>query len=93
MLLMKEVKPFAFFNYISLLFIALGLFFAAPVLAEYFKTGLVERIPTWIMSMSLFIMAVLSFMCGIILDSVARGRLEKKTLVALSIQRLEPPKD
>jgi hypothetical protein len=47
-----------------------------PVILEYIQTGLVPRMPTWILSMVLLITAVMVFTVGLILDSLARSRAE-----------------
>ena len=47
------------------------------------KTGLVPRFPTSILATGLMIMGVISLVCGLILDSVARGRLEQKRIACL----------
>lgn len=86
-LLMKEVKPFAFFSLLSAAVAALSLVAMVPVLAEYVSSGLVPRLPTWILSIALMLIAILLFTCGIILDSVARGRIEQKRIAMLSIPR------
>lgn len=85
--LMKEVKPFYFFNCLSLATLALSLAFMIPVVLEYFETGLVERFPTWIGATALLMMSLLFFVCGVILDSVARSRLEQKRLHSLTIPK------
>src|SRR5690606_27980674 len=46
-MLMKETRPFAFFGIISTAIMAASIAFMLPVLAEYFQTGYVSRIPTW----------------------------------------------
>ncbi|HCL67234.1 MAG TPA: glycosyl transferase [Rhizobium sp.] len=76
-MLMKETRPFAFFGVISAGFFSASLIFMAPVLYEYFLTGLVERMPTWVMSMALMMMSFLFFTAGLILDSLARSRAEQ----------------
>ncbi len=47
-----------------------------PVVLEYFATGLVPKMPTWILSMVILIMSVMTFTAGLILDSLARSRTE-----------------
>jgi len=59
--------------------------FAAPVLVEYFQTGLVERMPTWVLAMTLMLGSLMVFMAGVVLDSVARSRAEQKRIHYLSI--------
>ena len=46
--------------------------------------GLVPRFPTVILAASIMLLAFLSFTCGLILDSVARGRRELKRMTYLS---------
>ena len=82
--LMKETRPFLFFSYIALGLVGLSMFSAAPVLIEYFQTGLVERMPTWVLSMTMLLGSMMVFMAGVILDSVARGRNEQKRIHYLS---------
>lgn len=83
--LMKETRPFAFYSYISAVIAGASVFFMTPVLLEYFTTGLVNKMPTWILAMTLLIGAMMVFTAGIILDSVARGRAEQKRIFYLSI--------
>jgi len=61
--------------------VALGL--SVPLLLTYLETGLVPRFPTAILVTGMMIIAVLSFMCGLILDTVVRGRREVKRLAYL----------
>ncbi len=84
-MLMKETRPFLFFTYAALAIVGVSVFFMTPVLVEYFTTGLVTRIPTWILAMTLLLGAMMTFNAGIILDSVARGRAEQKRIFYLSI--------
>ncbi len=57
----------------------------SPILVEYVKTGLVPRLPTAIMAMGIMILAALSFACGLILETVTRGRQEMKRMRYLNI--------
>jgi glycosyltransferase involved in cell wall biosynthesis len=90
LLLMKEVKPLTFFSALALVVLFTSFAFGIPVLNDYFATGLVERMPTWMLTVALIILAFLLFTCGLILDSVARGRLERNRLALLAIPRFEP---
>lgn len=84
LLLFKEIRPFLFFGlhfiFLGLLSLALGL----PLIKDYWETGLVPRFPTAILSASIMLLAFLSLTCGLILDSVARGRREIKRMRYLS---------
>ncbi len=70
--LFKEYKPMAFFGIISLIFFIITLGFGIPVFVDYFKTGLVERFPTLIFSGFMLMISLLSLMCGIILEVIAK---------------------
>ena len=84
MLFVKEIKPILFFGLVALLLAFLGLCFGIPVILDYIDTGLVPRLPSAVLSATLMVLAALSFLCGIILDSVSRGRQEQKRLFYLS---------
>ncbi len=84
-MLMKETRPFAFFGLISAFFMLSSVGFMAPVLTEYFETGLVNRMPTWVLSMALMMISFMVFTAGLILDSVARSRAEQLRIHYLNI--------
>jgi glycosyltransferase involved in cell wall biosynthesis len=83
--LIKEEKPLAFFLAAAAVLAGASLVLGFPVLIEYRKTGLVPRLPTAVLSMGLMLMAFLSFTCGLVLDTVTRGRIEAKRLAYLNI--------
>ncbi|OWV68859.1 glycosyl transferase [Rhizobium sp. R339] len=85
-MLMKETRPFAFFSAISAAFMLTSLGFMTPVLAEYFETGLVSRMPTWVLSMALMMISFMLFTAGVILDSVARARAEQLRIHYMSLE-------
>ena len=70
--LFKEYKPFVFFSLISALLWMVSLIMFLPVLAEYFKTGLVPRFPTLIVSGVIAMFATLLWICVVILDVVIK---------------------
>lgn len=88
-MLAKETRPAAFFGIIglALTIVALGLF--APIALTYAQTGEVPRLPTAVLSMGLIIIATVSTVCGLILDSLARARIEAKRSVFLSFRSPE----
>ena len=89
-LLFKEVRPFLFFSIISVILGLISLVLSLPVLMTYVSTGLVPRFPTAILAASIMLLAFLSFTCGLILDSVARGRREVKRMAYLSYPVMRP---
>lgn len=82
--LFRDVRPLPFFSWCALLFLLLGLGFGSEVIADYVKTGLVPRLPTAVLATGLMLLASLAIVCGMILDSVARGRREAKRLAYLA---------
>ena len=70
--LYKDYNPMPFFSLIALLLALLSSGFFIPVLVDYFQTGLVLRFPTLIVSGFIMIAALLSFSCGLILDTVTK---------------------
>jgi glycosyltransferase involved in cell wall biosynthesis len=83
--LVREERPLVFFSTIAALFTAVALLIGAPVLSEYVHTGLVPRLPTAVLAMGLMVIAFLSLTCGLILDTVTRGRWEAKRMAYLAI--------
>jgi len=83
--LVREERPLVFFSTISALFVASAILIGGPVVSEYFQTGLVPRLPTAVLATGLMVIAVLSLTCGLILDTVTRGRWEAKRMAYLAI--------
>ena len=67
---------------ISLAIVAIGL--AIPIFVTYVQEGIVPRLPTAVLSTGLMVLAFLSIACGVILDTVTRGRRELKLLAYLA---------
>lgn len=87
--LMKNEKPIPFFSVIAGLFACGSVLLMLPILAEFLTTGLVPRLPTAVLSMSMMILGFLSLACGLILDTVTRGRCEIKRMRYLNIPLIE----
>ena len=83
--LVKEERPLQFFAVSGVLLFAVAVLLGVPLVAEFARTGLVPRFPTAILATGLVGLAFLSFTCGLILDSVSRGRTEVKRLAYLSV--------
>ncbi len=64
--------------------ISVGL--AIPIFITYVEEGLVPRLPTAVLSTGLMVVAFLSIACGLILDTVTRGRRELKLLTYLALR-------
>jgi glycosyltransferase involved in cell wall biosynthesis len=83
--LVKEERPMQFFSLFAVLIAAISVVLMVPIISEYVHTGLVPRFPTAILSMGLMIVAFLSLTCGLVLDTVTRGRREMKRMRYLHI--------
>jgi glycosyltransferase involved in cell wall biosynthesis len=70
--LYKDYRPLSFFSTFALIMVAISAILFVPVFLEYLDTGLVLRFPTLIVSTIIFVVAVLSLVCGFILDTVAK---------------------
>ena len=70
--LFKEYKPALFFNILSTITLIISLAMDIPVFIEYFKTGLVPRFPTLIVSGILLIISLLLFAIGLILQVIVK---------------------
>lgn len=85
LVLVKEQKPLQFFALAGFALFCLGVGTGMPVVMEFAHTGLVPRLPTAVLATGLVLLAFLALVCGLVLDSVARGRKEIKRLAYLSI--------
>ena len=83
--LVKEERPLGFFSVVFAVLFAASLTFGWPVVTTYLQTGLVPRLPTAVLSMGLMLLAFLGLACGLILDTVTRGRRELRRLHYLRI--------
>ncbi len=86
--LMRDERPLLFFGALSGLILLAALALGAPVIGEYMATGLVPRFPTAFLCGTLAVLAGISLVSGVILETVALGRREMKRLAYNSIESL-----
>jgi glycosyltransferase involved in cell wall biosynthesis len=86
--LVKEERPLQFFSSIFFALVLISLALGFPVVMQFLATGLVNRLPTAVLAMGLMILAFISLFCGLVLDTVTRGRRELKRLLYLAASRL-----
>ena len=84
-ILVKEERPLQFFSVAALFVLLIALVIGLPVVFTFVATGLVPRFPSAILASALMLVACLSQACGLILDSVSRGRMEVRRLAYLSV--------
>lgn len=83
--LFRIERPVLFYGGLSVLLAIIAVILSIPLAITYARTGLVPRFPTAILATGLMITAALSFFCGLILDTVVRGRREVRRLAYLSL--------
>jgi hypothetical protein len=84
-LLLKETRPALFFGSLAALTMLTAIVLAAPIVGTFAETGQVPRIPTVILCTGLALCATLMGVCGLILDSLARSRVEQKRILYLAM--------
>jgi glycosyltransferase involved in cell wall biosynthesis len=82
--LFRIERPVLFYGSFGLFLAAVAVAISIPLVVTFVQTGLVPRFPTAILATGLMIVAFMSFMCGLILDTVVRGRREVRRLAYLS---------
>ncbi len=85
-LLVKEERPLLFFSAVGIVLAGTALVIAWPLLVTYLATGLVPRFPTAILATGLMTLAFMSFVTGLLLDTVTLGRRELKRLHYLALR-------
>ncbi|MEW6021513.1 MAG: glycosyltransferase family 2 protein [Pseudomonadota bacterium] len=88
--LFKTEKPLLFFSIgaIACMLLAVGL--SIPLFQTYFDTGLVPRQPTAILCTALMLFGVVLLSCGLVLDTVTKGRIEQKRFAYLAVPAPRP---
>lgn len=66
--LFKNYRPLLFFGLLALVFSIVGLIVGVPVISEFVKTSYITKVPSAILAASLFVIAFLFVVVGIILD-------------------------
>jgi glycosyltransferase involved in cell wall biosynthesis len=82
--LCRSERPFQFFSSVAAVLAIASLILVIPLIATFLEQGIVPRLPTAVLSTGLMLAAALSFMSGLILDTVTRGRRELKLLAYLA---------
>ncbi len=83
-MLFRFERPLLFFGAVGALLAVVAILISVPLVVTYVETGLVPRFPTAILATGLMILAFLNGFCGLILDTVVRGRREVRRLAYLS---------
>jgi glycosyltransferase involved in cell wall biosynthesis len=84
--LFRSERPLVFFGVLGLVLALMSIGLAVPIFSTYLEEGLVPRLPTAVLSTGLMLLAFLSVACGLILDTVTRGRRELRLLAYLQLR-------
>jgi hypothetical protein len=84
-LLVKEERPLQFFALIGGVLLLVGFGIGLPVVAEFLETGFVARLPSAVLATGFVLLSFLTFVCGLVLDTVTHGRREMRRLAYLAI--------
>ncbi len=85
--LCRECRPLFFFTWIMIILEVVALILFAPILIEYLSTGLVARFPTLFVSCTIGLLGMLMWVCGLILDSVAKKYRQLFELYLLNLSQ------
>lgn len=72
--LFRDIKPMTFFTFFAAVLAIVSMIMAIPVYLEYLDTGLVPRFPTLIVAGFIMLVAILLWICGIILTVLNSGQ-------------------
>jgi glycosyltransferase involved in cell wall biosynthesis len=86
--LYRAERPLSFFGSCGVALAIMSIGLAIPIFVTYVEQGLVPRLPTAVLSTGLMLLAFLSIACGLILDTVTRGRREAKLIAYLALRAL-----
>ena len=89
--LYRDYKPLQFFGIIAAVLAVVSLILFLPIFYNYLMTSLVPRFPTLIVSGFMMLTALLSFSCGLILDTIAKSN-RKNFELYMNLIRASLPK-
>jgi len=81
--LLKENRPLLMFGWLSTLSLIAAGSLGVPLLVTFVQTGLVPKLPTAVLATGLTLLALLFTATGLIIHSIAKGRIEIKRLAYL----------
>ena len=81
--LYRSERPLSFFGGLGTVLAIVSVILAIPIFVTFFREGVVLRVPTAILSTGLMLLAFISVVAGLMLDTVTKGRREIKRLIYL----------
>ena len=86
--LLKETRPILYFGSMAAIAALVAVILALPLVDTWLATGDVPRLPTAILCVGLMVIASLLAICGIIIDSLSRARIEQKRILYLAVANI-----
>lgn len=90
--MLKHYHPLRFYTIVAGIFAFFSLLVGIPVVAEFFKTSYITKVPSAVLATGLMIIAVLVEQCGIILETVVKVNRENYELNLLRYTQIEEMK-
>jgi len=84
--LYRAERPLSLFGAFGTALIIISIGLAIPIVITYVQEGIVPRLPTAVLSTGLILLGFMSIACGLILDTVTRGRREQKLIAYLALR-------
>ena len=84
--LLRDYRPMMFFSVLGTLCTVVWVILLLPILAEYFRTGLVPRFPTMMLVIGLMVISILLYITGIILDVIVKHQRQQFELYLLQME-------
>ncbi|MEG0027276.1 MAG: glycosyltransferase family 2 protein [Raoultibacter sp.] len=82
--LFKDYRPLVLFSWVGLISCAVGLLVGIPVIVEFAQTGLVMKFPSALLAVAFVFVGLLSFVCGLILDTTVKGNRKDYEIEVIS---------
>ncbi len=88
--LFRDYRPLECFSILALILLVLAVGFVIPVVAEFYRIGLVNHYPTLIVCGFTFLAAIMSFFAGLVLQNIRKKeRREFEFRLQLAADRLK----
>ncbi|MFA6296285.1 MAG: glycosyltransferase family 2 protein [Patescibacteria group bacterium] len=78
--ILRDYRPMTFFPLLAGIMIFIGFIIGVVIIIEYYQTGFVSRLPSAVLSVSLIILGAITFITGLVVDTINRRFKELQQL-------------
>jgi len=78
--ILRDYRPMTFFPLLAGIMILIGFAIGIVIIIEYYQTGFVSRLPSAVLSVSLIILGAITFITGLVVDTINRRFKELQQL-------------